>query len=211
MRLILWPALITLGITLIRLEGELKGWSKTLFSPEAGGGYALVGISWLPLIFGGYFAWKLARAGEGTSGPWKAVGMAVLSIAILVVAGFAMSALKIGQVIQIAVFALGSLAVTFLCMRGWPALGRTLLEYALAARIPVAILMLPAIFGNWGTHYDVLPPNPPPALVQAGPLGRWFWMGLLPQMTMWIAYTVLVGMFVGGVVVALGKPRAQGA
>jgi hypothetical protein len=210
MRLILWPAVITLAVTLIRLAGELQGWSKTFFNPEPGGGGALVGISWLPFVFGGYFAWKLARAGKGTNRPWKAAGMAILSIAVIAAVGFAMSALKVAEVIQIAIFAVASVAMTFLCMKGWPALGRTLLEYALAARIPVATLMLVAIFRNWGTHYDVLPPNPSAQLAQAGPLYRWFWIGLLPQMTIWIAYTVVVGMLVGGVVTALGKPLVQG-
>ena len=43
----------------------------------------------------------------------------------------------------------------------WPALGRTLLAYGLAARIPVALLMLVAMLGNWGTHYDARPSYPP--------------------------------------------------
>lgn len=206
MRLILWPAVITLAITVIRLVGELQGWSTILFSREAGGGGALVGISWLPWIFGGYFAWKLAEGGRGTSSPWKASGTAVLAIAILVAAGFAMSALKMGQTAQILVFAIASLAVTWFTVKGWPALGRTLLQYAFAARIPVAILMLAAILGNWGTHYDVLPSDPPAELLRMGPFAKWFWIGLLPQMTFWIAYTVMVGMLVGGIVTALGKP-----
>ena len=37
-RLILVPAIITLVVTLLRLTGELRGWSPRLFSPEAGGG-----------------------------------------------------------------------------------------------------------------------------------------------------------------------------
>jgi hypothetical protein len=45
MHLILWPALIALAITLLRLAGELQGWSSVLFNPAAGGGGALVGIS----------------------------------------------------------------------------------------------------------------------------------------------------------------------
>ena len=43
----------------------------------------------------------------------------------------------------------------------WPALGRTLLASGLAARIPVALLMLVAMLGNWGTHYDARPSYPP--------------------------------------------------
>lgn len=39
----------------------------------------------------------------------------------------------------------------------WPALAKTLLVYAYAARIPVAMVMFFAIQGNWGTHYGALP------------------------------------------------------
>jgi hypothetical protein len=100
-----------------------------------------------------------------------------------------------------------SLATAFLPWKAWPELSKLLLAYALAARIPVVIVMLVAIYGGWGTHYDVLPPDPPPALVAMGPLGRWFAIGFVPQLTIWIAQTVLVGTVFGAVVVALGKPK----
>ena len=40
-------------------------------------------------------------------------------------------------------------------------LGRTLLAYGLAARIPVAGIMFLAMMGRWGTHYDYvgMPPE----------------------------------------------------
>src|SRR2546428_3303040 len=43
-RLILVPGLVTLGVTILRLVGELQHWSKTLFNPAPGGGGGLVGI-----------------------------------------------------------------------------------------------------------------------------------------------------------------------
>jgi len=61
-RLILAPALITLGITLLRLVGELNRWSPALFNREAGGGGALIGIVWLVPILGVYFALRLSKA-----------------------------------------------------------------------------------------------------------------------------------------------------
>ena len=61
--LILVPAGITLGVTILRLVGELNGWSPALFNSEAGGGGAIVGITWLVPVFGIYFALKLARSG----------------------------------------------------------------------------------------------------------------------------------------------------
>jgi hypothetical protein len=58
-KLILIPALITLGITLLRLGGEFMGFPSWLASKTAGGIGAVIGISWLPPIFGVYFAHKL--------------------------------------------------------------------------------------------------------------------------------------------------------
>ena len=59
-KLILIPALITLGITLLRLGAEIMDLPAWLASKEAGGPGALIGISWLPPILGIYFAFKLA-------------------------------------------------------------------------------------------------------------------------------------------------------
>lgn len=68
MHLILVPALISLGVTILRLVGELKNWSPLLFNPEAGGGGALVGIAWLVPIFGIYFGLKLAKLNPDAPG-----------------------------------------------------------------------------------------------------------------------------------------------
>jgi hypothetical protein len=206
MHAILWPALIALGITLLRLLGELQGWSSALFNPAAGGGGALVGISWLPLLFGPWFAWKLARAGRAPARPWLTAGLALLGIALSIAAFAAVQATKAGFGLLLLAL-LVSLATSFLPWKAWPELGRLLLLYGLASRLPVVVVMLVAILGNWGTHYDVLPPDPPPALVAMGPVGRWLAIGVLPQLTIWIAQTVLVGALVGAVVVALARPK----
>jgi len=73
--------------------------------------------------------------------------------------------------------------VTF---RRWPALGRPLLAYAWAARLPVVLVMALAIWKGWGTHYDV----PPPGFPAMPQLKRWLWTGLVPQATMWVAWTM---------------------
>jgi hypothetical protein len=206
MPLVLWPAVITLGITLLRLFGELQGWSPVFFSRAPGGGGAIVGISWLPFVLGPYFAVKLAKGGRGTASPWKAAGLALLGL-LIAMGGFAVvGALKLDVVGALPAFLL-SLAVSFLPFSTWPALGRTLFLYALAARIPVVIVMLFAIHGKWGTHYDFLPPDSPPALLAMGPLELWFFGGFVPQLTIWIAYTVLVSTVLGAAVVAIMKPR----
>jgi hypothetical protein len=205
--MILWPAVITLAITLLRLVGELSGWSKTFFNPVAGGGFALVGISWLPPIFGAYFAWRLAKEGKGPGSGSKVAGIALLCLVMLLAVGIGSARAGAPQFAQLFIWCVGALVASVVAIQGWKALGHTLLAYALAARIPVALIMLAAIFGKWGTHYDVLPPDPPPTLVTAGPLELWLWIGLLPQMTIWIAQTVLLGMIFGGLAAALAKPK----
>jgi hypothetical protein len=210
MQLILVPAIITLVVTLLRLAGERLEWSRTLFNPAPGGGFALVGIAWLVPIFGIYFALKLARRGEGPARPWRALGMAALGIVLMVAAGMGANALHYGFRRQLVAFAVASVMAVGLAWWGWPALGRTLVAYGLAARIPVALVMLVAILGNWGTHYDVVPPEGE-YLNRMAPVVKWFWIGLVPQMTAWIMFTVVLGTVFGVLAVALLKPRAATA
>jgi hypothetical protein len=63
-RLVLISGLITLGVTVLRLVGELQHWPKVWFHPEPGGGFAPIGIVCLPIVFGIYFALKPAGAGR---------------------------------------------------------------------------------------------------------------------------------------------------
>ncbi len=203
--LVLVPAVITLAVTLLRLAGERLHWSRTLFNPSAGGGFALVGISWLVPLVGIYFGIVLARAGLGPRRPLRTTVLLFLSVAVLPLAGFLAISLGINEQSRLIlpVWAVASLAAVLLAWRAWPTLGRTLLAYAFAARIPVAIVMLFAILGSWGTHYDVAPPNFP----EMNPLPKWLLIGLFPQMTVWIAYTLTLGGVFGTVAGALTKPR----
>lgn len=194
-KLILVPSLITLAITLLRLTGELMHWSPKLFSREAGGGGALVGIAWLVPVFGVYFGLKLARAGVVPSSVGRAIGLAVLGLVVMPLGGFL--AIKAGLPSQafstFGVFVVLSIVGGFLAHRAWPELGNTLLAYALAARIPVVLVMLVAMLGNWGTHYDVAPPDFP----AMGTLAKWLAIGVLPQLTIWIWFTVALGAVCG--------------
>ncbi len=204
-RLILVPAVITLGVTLLRLFGELQGWSPRLFSREAGGAFALVGIWWLVPVFGAWFGWNIARSGA-TPRFARALGFMLLAFAALVLAMVAARAAGTGELSAstLAFLAVGSVVGLLLGFGAWPALGRTLLAYALAARIPVALVMLFAIFGNWGTHYDVAPP----ALQAMAPFPKWVLIGLVPQMTFWMWYTVVFGTLFGLGAAALARRGA---
>ncbi len=205
-KLILVPALITLAVTLLRLTGELMHWSKALFNPAAGGGGALVGIAWLVPVFGVYFGLKLAGAGLAPAAVGPAIGYSVLGFALVPALGF--GAVKLGLSPQsfgaFALFIVLGIVGAVIAYRAWPALGRVLLAYGLAARVPVAIVMLVAILGRWGTHYDVAPQN----LSAMNPIAKWLLIGLLPQLTIWIWFTIAAGLIFGAVAVAAtGRAR----
>jgi hypothetical protein len=205
--LILIPSVITLAITLLRLVGELQNWSPSLFGKAAGGGGTLVGISWLIPVFGFYFGWRLARLGFKAKNPGKVAGFAILAIAVIFALAFGAQALQLRFMWTLVIFCVASLAAVFFVFPTWPAFSRTVLAYAFAARIPVVIVMLIAILGNWGTHYDVAPPNAPEVDSMA-PLVKWLWIGLLPQMTVWI-FTTLVGGAVFGAIASAIAGRSQ--
>jgi hypothetical protein len=202
--LILVPGIITLAVTLLRLVGELMHWSPAFFSRDAGGKGAIVGIVWLVFVFGVYFALKLIRLGHGPSSVGRAIGMPLLALLVLPLSVAA--SMKVDLPLRIAVFGVGSIVGLLVAFRGWPALARTLFAYGLAARLPVVLIMLAAIFGNWGTHYELGAPGFP----EMAPLPRWLWIGLLPQMTLWMAFTVIIGALVGGLT-ALAAGRREPA
>jgi len=199
-RLILVPALITLGVTILRLVGELLHWSKLLFNPEAGGGFAPIGIWWLPIIFGIYFALKLTNVGAGPASLGKAFGFTALGLLVMVGGGFLFGTSQFSGPKAIAGLVLIA-ASAVVPVIGWSNLGKTLLAYAYAARIPVVIIMFFAIRDSWGTHYDGAPPNFP----EMGFLPTFFLIGFLPQMIIWIAFTVIVGSLFGTITAAVTR------
>ena len=203
LRLILWPALITLAVTLLRLFGELRQWSPQLFSREAGGAGALVGIVWLIPIFGVYFAVRLARAGEGPRSVGRALGTAALAFVVNTALGFGSFALVKSPVGQLAIFTLTSWLAIGIAWAGWPALWRVLMAYAVSARLPVLVIMFASIFGGLDTHYAKPRPDFPPM----GPWGLFFWTALLPQFSIWIYLTVVGGLIFGCLAAFLARTR----
>jgi len=206
-RLIAVPSVITLAVTLLRVMGELKHWPSPWVSTAAGGGMAILGISWLPIIFGPYFALKLAGSGDAPSSFGRAIGYAIGGLVV-----FILGALLFGYGFshQSKVALLGALLMlvsAFVPPMGWRSLGRALLGYALAARIPVLIVMFFAMSGNggagWGTHYDAVPPQ----MASLALTTKYIMLGVIPQMTLWIGFTVIVGAIFGGIAAALAKKK----
>jgi hypothetical protein len=193
-KLILVPALITLAITIIRLVGELQHWNPKLFNPEAGGPGSLIGIVWLVPILGVYFALKLCGAGARPERLGRLFLFVLLGI-VINIATFAIGGkLQLPFAVLSATGAAAAIVSITIAARPWPALFKTLLAYGYAARIPVAILMIFAIKGNWGTHYDAPPPVELPAMNW---LLKWVLIGAVPQLIFWIAFTVLFGSLFG--------------
>ncbi|HUV13401.1 MAG TPA: hypothetical protein VMY18_07135 [Acidobacteriota bacterium] len=200
--LILVPAIITLGISCLRLTGELLGWAEKLFGRAAGGGASLVGIAWLVPVFGIYYGWKLTKMGNHARSPGKLIGFSLLSFIILAaVTGALMTTLPSYPTFTLILMSTTAVGTMFLLRSSWPELFRTLLCYGFAARIPVILIMFLAIMGNWGTHYD----SPPPELEGMHWFLEWVITGLIPQATVWIWYTVVVGGLFAGLAALVFK------
>jgi hypothetical protein len=207
-QLIFIPSVITLAITILRLVGELQQWPSVLFNREAGGGGAIIGISWLVFLFGIYFAVKLWGAGEGPESAGRAIGYCLLALVISVGGGFLLApdsppAFPGKSVLGWLLLALAAL----IPLLGWRKLGKVLLAYAYAARIPVLIIMYFSIRGDWATHYSLGPP---------GVTFPDFWtkfvqIAFLPQMIAWIAFTTIIGSLVGTIVAAIVHRRRPAA
>jgi len=204
--LIRWPVLITLAVTVLRVVGERQGWSSALFGRTAGGGAALLGISWLVPFFGAWFGLALARAGQRPAHLGRAAGRALLGLLVAAGAIAAVVTLTSGFRVHFLVINASMLVAAWIAAGGWPALGRTLAAYGVLARVPVIVVTALAVLGDWGTHYDAIPPNAP-GLAQAGDWERIIWTGALPQLCLWIGYTVVLGLLAGTLAAALDSRR----
>ncbi len=205
-RLILVPSLITLVITLLRITGELRHWSPTLFNSSPGGGGALVGITWLVLIFGVYFALKLSSDGKGPASAADPSEWPSFGLLLMAGGGFIAAAPQVNIPGKLFIGLLLFAAATALQFKTWPALSKALLAYGYAARIPVVIVTFFAIRGNWGTHYDALPPGFPETSFWT----RYLQTVLVPQLIFWIAFTVVVGTLFGSIAAAIRSRQNVG-
>ena len=211
-KLIVIPAVITLVLIILRLIGELQHWPKPWVSSAAGGGGAIIGVFWLPLIFGPYFAWKLAAAGDGPASAGKAIGMSALGLVVLLAGGVAFGiGLSKHMVPLIVLGFLLALASALVPRLGWRSFGNALLAYAFAARIPVLVVMFIAMSANggqgWGTHYDVAGPG----FVVTSFAQKFIDLAFFPQMSLWIGWTAVIAGLFGTIVTAIFHPGKHAA
>ena len=204
--LVLVPALLTLIVTVVRVVGELQGWNPTFFS-KPGGGSAVVGITWLVLVFGFWFGWRLRR--PGSPPPGKAALLYLTGIAVL--AGGMIGLVQLGLVTLpsrespgeptglaygFALLAVAAVVAVF----AWPRLTGTLMLYGVLARIPVVVVTYLDLHYDWHTHYGELPPG----AVTADP----FIALCTPQVTLWpFVFTPLVGGLLGCLGAAMAGRR----
>ena len=207
-KMILVPSLVTLAVTVIRLIGELGRWNEVFFKRGPGGAGSIVGIVWLAFFFSIYFAVKLQNEGDVPASAGKAIGLTLLAFAVFVGGEFLVFAgMQAGRPAEM----LGGIAVViaslFVMRMGWPTYWNVLVTYALAARIPVVIIMYLAMRGSWGTHYDAVGPE----FEKADFMTRFIQLGVVPQLTFWIAFTaILCGLF-GIITVAVRKGKTADA
>lgn len=202
-RLVAVPAFVTLAVTLLRVIGELQGWSGVWFSRTRG--TSTIGITWLVPVFGIYFALKLKQLGQRPSSFARAFGYSLLGALVLVAAAFLPDLFGVewefyGRSLYSWLFFAVAAGVGW---RGWPALWKTLVVYGYSARIPVVIVMFLAFQGNWDTPYDAVPADFP----GMGVLPKFLWLGFFPQLILWVAFTVLVGMLCGTLVAGIARLR----
>lgn len=213
LRIVAVPLLISVALTLLRLAGELGHWSVAWFSPATGGilpsGWSwVVGITWLPALFGPYFAYRLWGAGHRPPNLILTLGFALLGVAILF---FGMQVMRprvststAGPLWLVAIWVLSVVAAGLQAF-GWRKLAGTLLVYGLGSRAVVAIVMLLAMAFNWGTHYDFVDS---PATQQLPFVTRFVALALLPQLVFWVGFTILLGCLAGAVTALFLAARA---
>lgn len=196
--LVIVPALLTLAITGLRLVGQIQEWNPTVFGrPEAGGGSALLGISWLIFVFGLWFGIRLQRAGAGPRSPGKALLISLVAIGLVMGGMPALQAAGVmwfpdaehpgeprGLAWMLGLMACGCLVAVV----AWARAALTLLVYGLLARIPVVIITWIALGQSWNTHYT----KTPPFFTNVTDANRASFL-IMPQLTFWPAMTILLG------------------
>lgn len=203
LRLILWPSIITLVVSVLRLVLQLQG----VISPRSGGSFAWLGITWLAFVFGGWFGWRLSRSGSRPTLKSVAVWAVVPLIAIVaaVIIGFgsidradvsdaAFASLRTA-VSVIALVAVGGAVFGFVL---WARLALVLLVYGLVARGTVVAITYVAKVQGWDTHYTKFGP----AGIERDLAGTMF-SASFAQLGFWTPFTVVAGVLAGTVAALL--------
>ncbi|MBX3464811.1 MAG: hypothetical protein KF830_16710 [Planctomycetes bacterium] len=209
LRLILWPSILTLLVSVARLVAERQGWGTT----ASGGRGFWLGITWLAFVFGAWFGWRLGRGGAtprvARAWLWPLLGLVAIVGAVMVsfrgidpkdTSPAAMDALR-QAVLAIAGT---TIVVALLQFAVWPRLALALLAYAIPARATVLAITWLAKQQGWDTHYTKLGP----AGIEQDLAGTMLATSVA-QLGFWVPFTVVAGMLAGCLVG--GRRRAPGS
>ena len=147
---------------------------------------------------------RLQNEGLGPERAAPAIGYNLLSVAVMV-AGIFVFFFSVQRAMRPMIwvgFAIVG-ASLWVMRHAWPAYWKVMMAYALWARVPVIVVMFFAIQGNWGTHYDIVPPSGD--VWGTNWFRKWFEIGVIPQLFIWIPYTVVLSALLGVIVVAVRK------
>jgi len=197
LRLLFWPLLLTLLLSVGRLVGEVQG----SLGAASGGAGSPFGITWLLFVFGGWFGFRLRAQGSRPlmHPTWLWWGL-LLGVLVGAFFWFAQDSDMMGNdaaaeaAVKNLVTTMAMIAVptAALCFAIWPKLAWTLLCYGLGARLIVLAITGLAKQMGWDTHYT-----------KFGPAGFEYDFATtmtnaaVAQLGIWVPITMLAGGFVG--------------
>jgi hypothetical protein len=211
-RLILWPSVITLAVSLARLVGEKQGW----ITEQSGGAMHPLGIFWLVLAFGAWFGWQHARAGALPRVRRAWLWALVAGLAIFGTIGWRMQpmmnaerseetfALLRTAVLTVVVVASAGAVAMFVV---WPQFARTLLLYGLIARATVVAITWFVKVQDWHLHYVKFgPPG-----IERESMQDTVVSASIAQFGMWLPITIVVGTLIGSLFARGGQSASSQA
>ena len=204
-RMIRWPLILTALVLGARLAGELLGWDPRLFAREGWPAFALIGIPWLIPLFGLYHGWVIAGRGRAPDRPGLAIILHAFG-ALAVIGGVLISVKTLAWPMTPIGAAIGGVIALAFCWRAWPEVLRYSFAYGLGARLMVVAVTIPAVFFEWGTHFDFVPP-------EIGTVTKLDRLGFLTvaQLVAWVPLTCAAeGVFASFAALARGR-RADDA
>lgn len=207
-RLLLWPILITLAVSVARL---LLQWQEVI-PARSGGAFHPLGITWLALAVGAWLGWRLVRAGAVL--PRRAMVIATVALLILVAGmGILMSGIDPKATGEAAeqmmrdtgpkILAVAG-AATVVAFVAWTRLAALLLLYGLVARLTVLAITWFAKFQGWNTHYTKFGPSG----IEYD-MARTMESAAFAQLGFWVPFTIVTGGFCGTLAARLWTGRAK--
>jgi hypothetical protein len=204
-RTVRWPVLVSIIVVLVRLIGELMAWDPRLFGTAVGGGFSLVGVSWLMPIFGFAFGWILTGKGHAPDRPGLAIILHLLGLALLI-AGVIAVQKNVDHPAMLGALAGVAVVSLLFAWRGWSELIRYTFTYGLMVRLAVIAVTAVAFQMQWGTHFESLPEQ-----YADRPSSERFLSLVAPQLFFWIPGTVLVGGVFGSIATFIRGRRPDDA